>query len=131
MWYRRVDRPVSELAAQRRCLPPPVHGELMTSDELDGLLGRARSPVAAVAHSPGVGYALDLVADVLTMAEGVVPDGGAVPTLMFPRPAFAPEALPDRVTIRGELGLPVDQPIVATSGFLRFDRRFPDILTNL
>ena len=107
------------------------HSELMTPDELNTTLSRAHAPVAVVAHSPMLDRALGRIAGVLAMAEGLFSDPASVPTLTFPHPAFAPEVLSNRVAIRQQFGLPADLPIVAASGFLRFDRRFPDILARL
>jgi hypothetical protein len=107
------------------------HSELTTHDELAAILDWARGPVVVVAHSPGLARQIDRLAGVLVMVDGLVPDDASVPVLAFRHPAYTPAALCERSSLRTEFGLPTGSPIVATSGFLRFDRRFPEVLARL
>lgn len=107
------------------------HHDLVPGERLRALLDRATRPVVLMAHSPVPGHILDRTAGILTMADGLLPGAVAVPGLAFPHPAFTPPTLTDRAATRAGLGLPHGEKIVATSGFLRFDRSFPEVLGRL
>jgi hypothetical protein len=105
------------------------HHELTTSAELKQMLHRSTAPVVLMAHSDGYETSISRIGGVLTMVPDLLPRSEAVPALCFPHPALAPARLADRHLLRVQLGLPTDRPFVGTSGFLRFERRLPDVLT--
>lgn len=107
------------------------HDELLTDGELVSLLRRARTPAVIMAHSAGLAARKRGAVGVMAMAAGMLEADAELPTLIFPHPAFVPAALSDRGAVRQRLRLPSDRKIVATCGFLRFEREFPDILARL
>jgi hypothetical protein len=124
----------------KACISSPVdahlllvqyHDELITDGDLGSLLRRARKPAIIMAHSAGLAARKLGAAGVMAMAADVLEADAELPTLIFPHPAFVPAVLCDRSEVRQRIRLPSDRKIVATCGFLRFERELPDILARL
>jgi len=107
------------------------HDELITDRELASVLRRVRQPTVIMAHSPGLAAGKLGAAGVMAMAPGMLEADAELPTLIFPHPAFVSAAPGDRSAVRQRLRLPSDRKILATCGFLRFERQLPDILARV
>lgn len=106
------------------------HEELLTDDDVRAMCAQVDCPVVLFAHSSGIDGLLDGVHGVLAMSEGLLPVGGP-PALYFPHPAWVSERLADRGALRDEFGLPDIGRILGFSGFLKFDRELPALLTDI
>lgn len=106
------------------------HAELLDDAGVRAIGSRAGRPVVLFAHSTGIEGLLEAVDGVMAMSSGMVPETGTA-TLVFPHPARTPERLSDRSALRARFGLPLQDRILGTCGFLRFERQLVEILSAL
>jgi hypothetical protein len=97
---------------------------------------RSPQPVILFVHTGPMHRAIgaerfaDVVDGFICMSIDVVTS--VKPVFIFPHPAtFIPDALEDHNTLRDAYGLPRDTLIIGSSGFLRIERQFPQLLSLL
>lgn len=106
------------------------HSELLNDESVIALCERSQCPVVLFAHSDGIDVVSNSVAGFVAMCPGIVPETDK-PAYVFPHPAWVPECLEDRTTLRKRFGLPIKSSIIGTNGFLKFERQFTEILAVL
>lgn len=120
-------------------LPPEVqadlvllqhHKELMSDAKAISLVETSRSPVVLFAHSEDVDDLCGYVDGVISMCPGIIGPTDK-PFHIFPHPAWVPSHLEERGSLRREFNLPLDRFIVASNGFLKFERQYVEIIETL
>jgi hypothetical protein len=106
------------------------HAELLDNENVQAVCAAVPCPVVLFAHSTGIEGAIEAVDGVMAMSSGLVPVTDRA-VLVFPHPARIPDRLSERSRLRARFGLPSDAKIVGTSGFLRYERQFVEILREL
>ena len=106
------------------------HEELFTKADVFALVDESPAPIVLFAHSEGVRELQWRFHGLVAMCPGIFAPT-ATPTFVFPHPAWTPPALEDRARLRRDLGLPPERFVVGTSGYLRFERDFTEIVAAL
>jgi hypothetical protein len=106
------------------------HSDLLDNEDVQRLCARNRCPVVLFAHSDGIDMLYNVVDGFAAMCPGMIPETER-PTHVFPHPAWIPEGLEDRAILRESFKLPIKSRIIGTNGFLKFERQFVEILTEL
>lgn len=106
------------------------HQELFSEEEVIALVDESPAPVVLFAHSEGVRELQRRFHGLVAMCPGIFAPT-AIPVFDFPHPAWTPPALEDRARLRRELWLPRECFVVGTSGYLRFERDFTEIVAAL
>jgi len=104
---------------------------IFADDEVRAVARASPQPVVFFAHSPGgVERFNDIASAFVAMAPGVV---GVTerPVFVLPHPARVPERLTDRSTLRARYGIEQGTYTLGSSGFLRRDHEFPEVLARL
>jgi hypothetical protein len=102
------------------------HDELFSDGEVSSLASACTVPIVLFAHSDGAGRFSDVLQGFVAMCPGMI---GPIskPVGIFPHPAWVPNRLEDRASLRMEFKLPQTRPVVGTNGFLKFERQFAEI----
>lgn len=106
------------------------HTDLISDAEVTELCTTSLRPVVLFAHVNGIDGLCQNVDGIIAMCPGMV-EPTETPVHIFPHPAWTPKYLEDRTALRQELGYPDDALIVATNGFLKFERQFVEIISAL
>ncbi len=106
------------------------HEELMSDAEVIALTGTSPAPVVLFAHSEAIDGLHAHVDGLVAMCPGML-RRATKPAHVFPHPAWVPPRLEDRTGLRRAFGLPQDRFIAGTSGFLKFERQFPEVVEAL
>ena len=106
------------------------HSEVISDSAVAELCARADAPVILFPHADDARHLYPMVAGVVAMAADLVRDAGC-PGHFFPHPAWVPEALSGRPVLRRKLGLPPDQYIIGSNGFLKFEREFDRVVHHV
>lgn len=106
------------------------HADWLNYNTIKSLCTSSGRPVVLFAHSDSLGPFPNEVVGIVEMCAGMaqVTD---MPKYRFPLPAWVPETLEDRKKLRVQFGLPIKPMIIGTNGFLKFERQFVEILTEL
>ena len=105
-------------------------GLFSSDDEFRSLCRASPQPVVVFGHSSGIERFGDVAAGFMTMCEGMV-SKGTLPVLTFAHPAFVPAKLESRDSLRRQFALPRRRLVLGTSGFLRSDHEFPEVVEAL
>jgi hypothetical protein len=105
------------------------HWDLFADDEINGYCKFLDVPVVLFGHEPGI-ERFAFAAGFATMSPGH-PPRARQPVFTAMHPAWLREDLVSRSGCRPELGLPPDRLVVGSSGFIRFERNFPEIVDQL
>lgn len=102
------------------------HDELFSDGEVSSLASACTVPIVLFAHSDGAGRFSDVLQGFAAMCPGMI---GPVskPVGVFPHPAWVPNRLEDRASLRREFRLPTTRVVVGTHGFLKYERHFAEI----
>lgn len=108
------------------------HDELISDRKFIALAASCSAPLVLFAHSANADRLASSVQGMVAMCPGMlgVEDSG-VPTYVFPHPAWTPQHFESRSKLRREFCLPTDRQIIATSGFLKFERQLLEISSAL
>lgn len=106
------------------------HDELFSDGEVFSISNCSPVPLVLFAHSEVAGAVVPNIDGLMAMCDGMFSTTDK-PTLIFPHPAWTPTHTEDRQTLLREFGMPVDRKIVATHGFLKFERQFVEIISAL
>lgn len=86
-------------------------------------------PIVLFVHEPVGRAETQHVDGTLALCHGMVPPG--VLNAVVPHPAVVASRPQSRESARRQLGLPVDRLILGSSGFLRFERQFDEVIRRL
>ncbi len=106
------------------------HPDFFTDRVFASIVSRATCPVVIFAHADGIESIANLTNGIIAMHPRIVPEGNT-PALVFPHPARIPSRLSDRTALRKRFGLPRERKMIGSSGFLRFERQFVEILSKM
>jgi hypothetical protein len=106
------------------------HPELFADADVFALARACLRPFVLFAHAGIDARLAEAAHATVTMAREMI-DGAAIPLHVMRHPAWTPPALEDRAQLRAKFGLPHDAMILGTSGFLKLERRFPDLVAAL
>jgi hypothetical protein len=106
------------------------HVELFTDNEVASLAAGTDAPVVLFAHSECSAGAFQYLDGFVFMCPGMIVSTHK-PVHTFLHPAWTPQSLEDRATLRHEFGLPEKRLIVGSNGFLKFERQFVEIVEVL
>ncbi len=106
------------------------HPELLYDETVRDIVNRASCPVILFAHAPGISGIIEHVKGVIAMHPGIIPQT-STSSIVFPHPARVPERLSNRSVLRDYFGLPREQKMLGSCGFLRFERQIVEILSRL
>ncbi len=108
------------------------HDELVSDAEVGAFASSCLKPLVLFAHSEHADRFAALVQGLIAMCPGMLGASElAVPTYVFPHPAWSPKHLEARSVLRREFGLPSDRRVAGTNGFLKFERRLFEIASVL
>lgn len=106
------------------------HEELLSCAQAVAVASASPGAAVLFAHSDQTSALRPYFDGFIAMCPGMIPPA-ATSAHVFPHPAISTTRLEDRSMLRREFGLPLDRRIVGTSGFLKFERQFPEVLARL